>query len=105
MPRGGFRSRSPAVMRPRLPPEDVIRIQTTIPIKQLFVLWRKLLTISGFIEGNSGEPLSCPTNIPLAYPVAMRASVRQIQEDRTRRPTGLPRFTVSAFRLSGRGVF
>src|SRR4029453_2983510 len=43
------------VMRPRLPPEGVIRIQTTIPIKQLFVCGRnyQLSVVSWrVIQGN-----------------------------------------------------
>jgi hypothetical protein len=35
----------------------------------------------------------------------MRACIRQVHEDRTRRPTGRRRVSASAFRLSGRGVF
>jgi len=34
----------------------------------------------------------------------MRA-IRQVPADRTSQPTGLPWFGMSAFRLSGRGVF
>jgi hypothetical protein len=35
----------------------------------------------------------------------MRACIGQVHEDRRRQPTGRPRFSASAFRLLGRGVF
>jgi len=35
----------------------------------------------------------------------MKNCIRQVDVERTRQPIGRLRFTVSAFRLSGRGVF
>ena len=75
----------------------------TISSKEQSVLRRPPIK-GGFGEEIQGNPrLVCGTLS--ASLGGMRACIGQVHEDRRHQPIGRPRFSASAFRLLGRGVF
>jgi hypothetical protein len=91
--------------RRKFVPLDVFRIQTAIALKTTVLSRDGSHQLWGLPQGQFGDSLLVRQILSLHTIVSMRAGIHQLHEGPAGQPTGRPRFSVSAFRLSGRGVF